>query len=337
MITLFTGAPGSGKTAALVDLLSQLVGSRPLYVCGLDGLKLDHYTLEDPTKWMETVPDGSIIVIDEVQQVWRPRGPGTKVPDHIAALETHRHRGIDFFLTTQGPNLLDANVRALVGRHVHLRDLGYLGRHWYEWPECADNCRTGFRSAVEKRRYRLPKRVFDVYKSASIHTKPIRSFPTALAIAVLALAATAYLGYRLYGNLQAKMAGSTGGVGDVLPSKASSPSPSRVPDTARLAQARRLSPSPVIESVAPTVPLGPPAPPPPAFAGCAVVRDVCACYDVAGGVADASPDACARSGPAPIAALGISEPTGGAPAAAADAMLSLIADYAPREALKHYR
>lgn len=205
MITLLTGAPGTGKTAAVVDLLRTVGADRPLFVFGLNGLKLAHVPLEDPTKWMEEVPDGAAIVIDEVQQVWRPRGPGKAVPDHIAALETHRHRGLDFFLTTQGPNLLDSNVRALVGRHIHLRDLGWLGRWWYEWPECADQCRTGWRSAPIKKRYKLPKRIFDSYTSASIHIKPIRSFPTALVVAVAALGGTGYLAWHMYGRLASNL------------------------------------------------------------------------------------------------------------------------------------
>lgn len=205
MITLLTGAPGTGKTAALVDLLRTVGADRPLFVFGLNGLKLAHVPLEDPTKWMGEVPDGAAIVIDEVQQVWRPRGAGKAVPDHIAALETHRHRGLDFFLTTQGPNLLDSNVRALVGRHIHLRDLGWLGRWWYEWPECADQCRTGWRSAPIKKRYKLPKRIFDSYTSASMHIKPIRSFPTALVVAVTALGGTGYLAWHMYGRLASNM------------------------------------------------------------------------------------------------------------------------------------
>lgn len=150
MITLITGAPGTGKSAALVSLLKELSKGRTIYVNGIPDLKIDHQELEDPTKWIDDVPDGSIIVIDEVQRIWRPRGPGQKVPPDIAALETHRHRGIDFYIVTQGPRLVDTNVRALVGRHVHLRDLGFLGRWWYEWPECADNCSTGWKNAPLK-------------------------------------------------------------------------------------------------------------------------------------------------------------------------------------------
>lgn len=206
MITLFTGAPGSGKSAACVALLAELAKGRTIYANGIPDLAIPHEVLEDPTKWYETVPDGSIIVIDEVQRFWRPRGPGQKVPPDIAELETHRHRGLDFYIITQGPRLVDSNIRALTGRHVHLRDVGILGRYWYEWPECADNCATGWKTAPIKKRYRLPKHAFGLYKSASVHIKPIRSVPWMLAVMVLALVATVGVSYKAYSSISGKLA-----------------------------------------------------------------------------------------------------------------------------------
>ena len=194
MITLFTGAPGAGKTAALVDLLMREYAGRVIYADGLDGLALAHEPL-DALQWPTTVPDGALIVIDEVQRVWRPRGAGAAVPASVAALETHRHRGLDFLITTQGPGLVDKNVRALVGRHVHIRDAGVLGRYWYEWPECSDGA-AAWKTAVNKRRWSLPTAAFGQYKSASLHTVPVRTVPRALIVivvaAVLAVAAFAY-------------------------------------------------------------------------------------------------------------------------------------------------
>lgn len=209
MITLITGAPGAGKTAALVSMLEGLGKDRPLFVHGIPDLTVPHVTLDEPDKWPETVPDGAVVVIDEVQTVWRPAGPGQRVPDHIAKLETHRHRGLDFYIITQGPNLVHSNVRALVGRHVHLRDVGFLGRWWYEWPETADNCRTGWKTAPLKKRYKLPKKVFGTYKSASLHVKPVRSFPVVLVVLVAALGGVAFLAWKSYATIESKM---TGGV-----------------------------------------------------------------------------------------------------------------------------
>lgn len=314
MITLLTGAPGSGKTAALVDLLRQVGKDRPLYVYGLNGYKPAHIPLEDPTKWMETVPDGAAVVIDEVQQIWRPRGPGVKVPDHVAALETHRHRGLDFFLTTQGPNLLDANVRALVGRHIHLRELGVLGRMWYEWPETADNCRTGFRGAPIKKRYRLPKHVFEDYKSASMHIKPIRSFPMALVVAIVAIAIAAYMAFGFYQKLQSNIAGGKKPASQELHAFRGDPAQQRIPAPSAAEALREkmgLPPAPTTPSTPVSDALGGntgTGKPAPVFAGCAVARARCVCFDTAGNITDSPEGACERVGGLLDAPLTLADP-----------------------------
>jgi zona occludens toxin len=208
VITLFTGSPGAGKTASMVDFLSKLPGDRPLYVhydpaskrdpeqtLLSEGLKLPHTPLHADA-WPETLPHGAILVIDEVQDVWRPRGSGSKVPPAIAALETHRHSGIDVYLTTQSPALVDSNVRALVGRHVHIRDTGFLGRYWYEWPEVSTGMT--WKTCVNKKKFSLPKKAFTLYKSSSLHTVPVRGVPRAVIYGALSLVLLAVLVYGVY-------------------------------------------------------------------------------------------------------------------------------------------
>lgn len=198
MLTLFTGMPGAGKTAAMVDLLFSELHDRPLYVDGVEGLKIPHFEC-DARKWHEELPDGAVLVVDEAQRVWRPRPAAAAVPPDIAAMETHRHKGIDIFMTTQNPRLIDSNVRALIGRHVHIRDVGVLGRHWYEWPECNDGLM--WRSCTNHRSYKLPKHVFDLYKSASLHVKPIRGIPRAVWVGLGALLGILLLGYVVFGRI----------------------------------------------------------------------------------------------------------------------------------------
>ncbi len=164
----------------MVDLLIELAKDRELYVhlptarrMGItpfsEGLKLPH-TAIDAERWHELVPDGAILVIDEVQDLWRPRGPGRTPPPCITELETHGHRGIDIFLTSQKPRLIDQSVRDQVGRHVHIRNTGWLGRWSYEWPECNESL--SWKTCVLKKRFRVPKRTFEVYKSANVHSTP---------------------------------------------------------------------------------------------------------------------------------------------------------------------
>jgi len=206
VITLLTGNPRSGKTALLVEWLRTIYKDRPVYMQGLDGLTLPHEAV-DASRWHLDVPDGAIIVIDEVQQVWRPRGPGHAPSAAIMALETHGHRGIDFFLTTQKPSLVDKNVRALVGRHLHIRDTGWLGRWVYEWPECSETL--AWKTCSLKRRFKVPTAAWGHYKSASVHTKvqTARSImPLLTAGLVLAALLLAFLVYRAVSSKVSKPA-----------------------------------------------------------------------------------------------------------------------------------
>ncbi|MBK9467498.1 MAG: zonular occludens toxin [Gammaproteobacteria bacterium] len=180
MITLITGTPGAGKTAWIVAELLKIQG-RALYVDGIPELQISHEVAGPLDDWMTWAPDGALIVVDECQRIWRPRGTGSKVPESVSALETHRHRGLDFWLITQHPNLLDANVRRLVSRHIHLT-VTWAGRHQFEWPECQGNPER--RGTAVKRPYKLPPAVFDKYKSATIHTKIEKRRPVALYVGI---------------------------------------------------------------------------------------------------------------------------------------------------------
>lgn len=263
MITLITGAPGAGKTNALVSLLAELAEGRALYVSGIPDLQVPHVVLDDPTKWHEVVEDGGAVVIDEVQRVWRPNR--SKISDDIAALETHRHRGIDFFIVTQGPNLVHQNVRALVGRHVHLRDTGITGRWWYEWPECCDNVTSGWKQAPLKKHYSLDKKAQALYTSASKHVKPIRSFPKVLLLLVAVLVGIVGLGWRTYDRFAPRMAEAQT-LGQPKPATAAS-APTAAPA------------GPVVAASAPVVA---PAASAPRMAGCIAMRKRCECIDTDG-------------------------------------------------------
>lgn len=198
MITIITGVPGSGKSALCVDLIISEYKDRLIYNDGLEGLQVENTPI-DALKWHEDAPDGALIIVDEVQRKWRPRGPSAKVPPSVAALETHRHRGIDFIVITQNLKLVDVNVRSLTGRHLHIRDTGFLGRWLYEWPEADLN--NNWKRCENKRRYKLPKHVFNLYKSASLHTKPVRNIPRMVYIVGALLLAFCVLAFVIYGRL----------------------------------------------------------------------------------------------------------------------------------------
>jgi zona occludens toxin len=146
--------------------------------------------------WYIWASHGSLIIIDEVQRVWRPTNSSQKLTEDITALETHRHKGLDFWLISQGPHLFHSNIRLLVGRHIHLL-AKWNGRSEYEWPECRQNITS--RSDAVTRPYTLPKKIFGLYKSSSLHVKQTHRKPLALygfGIAVLFLVIAVYFSYQ---------------------------------------------------------------------------------------------------------------------------------------------
>jgi len=210
MITLITGNPGAGKTLYCIsNLLRDLVGSvvkstdsqgRPVEVprtiyANIPGLLLEHELIDGSdtgglANWHEWAKPGAVVVFDEVQREWKPRANGSKVPKCIEMLETHRHMGVDFIILTQHPGLIDANVRALVGRHLHVRRFGGIGAAIvYEWDHCSRSLL--YAKALAKKTFRYSKEVFALYKSAELHTKPKTTIPPLAFVVLLAVAGAA--------------------------------------------------------------------------------------------------------------------------------------------------
>jgi len=223
MITIITGVPGMGKTAMLVHILLEnektKFNSRPVFVMGINNLLIDHAKAppveewtekrpseEDPTLLLDyyRFPPNSILVVDEAQRVFRTRSSGSKVPNHVAALETHRHTGLDIILLTQKPQLLDANARLLCGRHVHIKNT-IMGRKLFEWFEFTDVENRSNLDAAIKRSYSPPKEVFSLYKSAEVHTKQPRRLHQIWIYFALALMALSYFGYKIYSRINEKL------------------------------------------------------------------------------------------------------------------------------------
>ncbi|KFF49979.1 hypothetical protein GY26_04730 [Gammaproteobacteria bacterium MFB021] len=196
-IHLISGVPGAGKTLRAVDTVRKLLSTeggqdRPLFG-NVNGLKAQSPI---PDEWM-ACPDGAIVLIDECQQRWRRYRNTGSPPPEIAALETHRHRGIDFILTCQNPQQLTGDVRALVDVHEHLmRKGGLQGAVVSRWEgQCHLSPAAHRKDAdCEQTIWRYPKEVFAMYQSASMHTVKKR-LPRILLVApfvFLAAAAAVY-------------------------------------------------------------------------------------------------------------------------------------------------
>ncbi|MDB6020239.1 MAG: hypothetical protein JWQ04_96 [Pedosphaera sp.] len=217
MLTLVTGLPGACKTLFTLDYVQKkaVKENRQVYYSGIKELTLP-WTLIEADKWMD-VPDGSIIVMDEAQTLYRPRANGAVVPPYVALLETHRHRGLDIFVITQHPMLIDSNVRRLVGQHFHcVRAFGLQKSVIHEWQSVKENCDKN-RADSTKHPFNFPKEVFGWYKSAEVHTHKRRLPPRLLIfIIVPLLIAGAVFGFRHWFSTQygADRLHASGAVGD---------------------------------------------------------------------------------------------------------------------------
>lgn len=198
MISLITGLPGSGKTSLMVYMLMTRddLKNRPLYVDGIPDLKIPTQEIpegEDMTTWHNWAPTGAILVIDEAQRIFRPRPSGAKVPDYIQELETHRHKGIDIFIMTQHPRLIDVNLRSLIGEHRHISNTLLGVKRISYWQSCANPESRADIAEAKNSLFRVKKEAFGMYKSAEEHNKVKTNLSSIVYIFPVVLGITVFL------------------------------------------------------------------------------------------------------------------------------------------------
>jgi hypothetical protein len=187
VITIITGQPGNGKTLLALWMIAKLAreSGRPVFYAGVPELTLPWSKLGNLRDHVESytdvetgdsgyrfkLPAGAIVLVDEAQQLFRVRPQGSAVPPHVQALETHRHGGVDYFFLTQHPQLLDTNLRKLVGRHIHVvRRYGREVATLYQWEEVKDPTSYAEKKLAIQTRWKYPQEVYGWYKSADQHT-----------------------------------------------------------------------------------------------------------------------------------------------------------------------
>lgn len=186
-----TGLPGEGKTLVTLDKLIKEYKLdvekneqdpdhfiRPVYYYNV---KLSDYGQERLPHWTELnkeeiqnwfdLPDGSKILIDECQEIFRPLKQGADKPLYYSMLEKHRHKGYDLFLITQSIKLIDMSVRELVSYHGYIERRFnsslctlWVGKRWQAEEQLKKDKR------ADERTYKHNKEVFKYYSSAQMHT-----------------------------------------------------------------------------------------------------------------------------------------------------------------------
>ncbi len=199
MLYLITGVPGAGKTSfTLADFLA--IENRPKYATPVNGLDYAKHNIEKIDSLEEWVhlPDGSAIFCDEAQQFLRPKRKDAVSPEWVTDFVTHRHRGLDFYCTTQHPMFIDIHFRRLVGEHVHYhRAYGSRLIAQRKWQRCIDDPNDfHVLQEAEIKHLTLPKHIFKEYKSTTVDThkfKIPRKLVIAFSVLLLLGGTSAYL------------------------------------------------------------------------------------------------------------------------------------------------
>lgn len=164
----------------------------------IDGLKVDNVNQME-VDWRKC-PDGSIIFYDEIQLI--PEYSCDNKKDElgiIKMLTVHRHRAFDIYGITQFPRLVHTGFRDVVGLHYHLhRGWGAPSATVYVWANCREKPNSlGNKFTAERDfRFNYPKRLYEVYESATADTVKLR-----VPLKLFAILIIPFIGLLMLGNM----------------------------------------------------------------------------------------------------------------------------------------
>lgn len=191
MFTIVSGLPGAGKTLHTIahykklndDLIKQKKSPRSVFYHGIplteegsNALGWTELTSDEVKNWPDNLPTGAILIVDEAQKHWPVRSPSKAIPPELREIETHRHKGVDLVFITQDPTLLDSHARKLANEHTHfIRPHGakYSKRYHSGSGVVSVNNKSELNALVVSR-VGHPKHIYNLYKSAEVHTHKFR-------------------------------------------------------------------------------------------------------------------------------------------------------------------
>lgn len=214
------GVPGAGKTLNTIKEVRDRANkeARPVfynYITDLsDSLGWEELTDEQIKNWHNDLPEGAILVVDEA---WRhfPKWESKKQPpDYVLAFFQHRKKGHDVYLIVQSARVqLDPVVYENTEAHIHFqRVAGSSMVKRFEWNGTVGNPKVASSIAVARVSFqRLDPSIFQLYKSAEIHTHKFRppiKFLLAIALVIFCFFAIIYNSYKAKQNFDGRDAGS---------------------------------------------------------------------------------------------------------------------------------
>ncbi|HCM0709769.1 TPA: hypothetical protein N2743_001219 [Vibrio parahaemolyticus] len=131
-------------------------------------LGLSWRSFDNPLE-IHKLPAGSVIFVDEVQNIWPPRGGSTKPTDALKWMTKSRHGGSDLIFVSQDFRDVDQIIRRRIQAHVHLEFIGGDALHRYEHIEGIET--PADLAKAERTKIRRDSNFYGVYLSAIKHTQ----------------------------------------------------------------------------------------------------------------------------------------------------------------------
>lgn len=171
-LVLFTGVPKTGKTLFAVTKLYAIIqkGTDRHISADIAGLKIEG--IEPPPDDWRKLPDGSLVIYDEIQlrDAYKSKR-GDSPHDFINELSIHAHRHFDIWIISQHPAKIHSDVLGYVTDHYHTRKaLNVNASIYYYWDSAktSPNGVSARRDYVSKGILRYDKNMFDFYDSTQV-------------------------------------------------------------------------------------------------------------------------------------------------------------------------
>lgn len=207
MINLVVGSPGHGKTQFVVAKILEMIkenqkleekGEKPRSIyCDIAGLKIAEVE-PAPDDW-RTVPDGSIIIYDEVhyRKEYEYKGNQYTQIEMIKDLTTHRHTNKDLWLITQDSQRIEKGIHRLIDKLYYIKRPASKPDYtnvfefdkWLANPDAAANRNAKHKKYLDFYRFHFKDEYQNLYTSASDHSSVKFKLPKQLWTFVLIIGA----------------------------------------------------------------------------------------------------------------------------------------------------
>lgn len=142
----------------------------------IEAMHLSWHQFDNPTKIHE-LPAGTVILVDEVQNIWPTRAASKKPTDDISFVTTHRHQGSDLVYVSQDFRDVDQIIRRRLAYFTYYEFIGGDYLYKYHDNNAFDPSSKVDLSKVAKDKVKRDSNFYGVYLSAVKHTQKVKLSP----------------------------------------------------------------------------------------------------------------------------------------------------------------